>query len=159
MMDKENRMKKSIAFLAMLLFFVLMMTGCENMNKNSDGIEAVYLGVENYGAGETNKDNKDDFSYRFEINGKEQVFKVDNGVRDEEGNYDYAIQNILKQGYAYIITVEEGKVTYASEKEAEAETFTPVVQGRPGEKTLANFLKTALAPVGTTLYIYGGGWD
>lgn len=34
-------------------------------------------------------------------------------------------------------------------------SFRPV----PGEKTLKNFLNTALEPVGTTLYVYGGGWN
>lgn len=34
-------------------------------------------------------------------------------------------------------------------------SFAPV----PGEKTLKNLLNTALEPVGTTLYVYGGGWN
>lgn len=37
--------------------------------------------------------------------------------------------------------------------------FVPVVSGKPGERTLENFLKIAMMPVGSTLYIYGGGWD
>lgn len=37
--------------------------------------------------------------------------------------------------------------------------YTPPVSGIPGRKTLKNFLATALTPVGTTLYIYGGAWD
>lgn len=37
--------------------------------------------------------------------------------------------------------------------------YTPPVSGIPGERTLKNFLATAFMPVGTTLYIYGGGWD
>ena len=36
--------------------------------------------------------------------------------------------------------------------------MSPVI-AIPGEKTLKNFLTTALQPVGTTLYIYGGSWD
>ncbi|MCI5954745.1 MAG: hypothetical protein MRZ49_09285, partial [Lachnospiraceae bacterium] len=35
--------------------------------------EAVYLGVNHYGAEEVNKDNKDNFRYRFEIDGKEEI--------------------------------------------------------------------------------------
>ena len=27
------------------------------------------------------------------------------------------------------------------------------------EKTLENLLKTALLPIGKTMYIYGGGWN
>ena len=37
--------------------------------------------------------------------------------------------------------------------------YTPPVQGTPGLKTLRNFLRTALEPTGTTLYVYGGGWN
>ena len=53
---------------------------------------------------------------------------------------------------------KEGKakniyLTFVSEK-----YMSPVI-AIPGEKTLKNFLTTALQPVGTTLYIYGGSWD
>ena len=40
-----------------------------------------------------------------------------------------------------------------------AEEYQPPVKGVPGVRTLKNFLSTALMPVGTTLYVYGGGWD
>ena len=37
--------------------------------------------------------------------------------------------------------------------------YQPPVCGTPGKRTLRNFLATALEPVGTTLYVYGGGWN
>ena len=37
--------------------------------------------------------------------------------------------------------------------------YTPPVSGVPGKKTLKNFLATAMEPVGTALYVYGGTWD
>lgn len=37
--------------------------------------------------------------------------------------------------------------------------YTAPVAGIAGKTTLLNFLATALEPVGTTLYIYGGGWN
>ena len=40
-----------------------------------------------------------------------------------------------------------------------AEDYTAPVSGTPGKRTLKNYLKTALEPVGTTLYVYGAGWD
>ena len=40
-----------------------------------------------------------------------------------------------------------------------AEPYTAPVSGTPGLKTLKNYLKTAMNPVGTTLYVYGAGWD
>lgn len=36
---------------------------------------------------------------------------------------------------------------------------TPPVSGTPGRITVKNFLKTALMPCGTALYVYGGGWN
>lgn len=122
--------------------------------------EAVYLGVEHYGAEEINKENKDTFRYRFEIDGKEEVLAVDNGTKDGEGKFDYPIQNVLKEGYFYEIKVENGVVTEAVELPSRDDNaYNPPVTGTPGEHTLKNFLATALEPVGTTLYIYGGGWN
>lgn len=122
--------------------------------------KAVYLGVENYGAEEVNKEHKDDFRYRFQIDGQEEIFSIDNGVKDGEGNYGYPIQNVLKEGYSYEITVADGTVTEARQAASDGEApYKPPVSGAPGEKTLKNFLSTALEPVGTALYIYGGGWD
>ena len=123
------------------------------------GQEAVYLGVENYGAPETNSENKENFRYRFMIDGEEQILAIDNGTKDKEGNYDYPIQNILKEGYPYLIDTEGDTVISAQPRAWEEPDFTPVIEGVPGKKTLKNFLTTALMPVGTTLYIYGGGWD
>ena len=40
-----------------------------------------------------------------------------------------------------------------------AEEYTAPVAGTPGVKTLKNFITTALQPVGTALYVYGGAWD
>lgn len=126
---------------------------------DSNLVEAVFLGVDNYGAAEVNKDNVGDFYYRFEIDGNEQVLKIDNGKMDAQGNYSYPIQNILKEGYSFKIRVEDGKVIAAEEINTEAESYKPPVSGNPGERTLENFLATAMMPVGTTLYIYGGGWN
>ena len=69
--------------------------------------EARYLGVANYGSEETNKDNRDHFAYRFEIDGKEQMLKIENG----EGETAYVIQNVLKEGCDYDVTIEDGVVT------------------------------------------------
>lgn len=122
--------------------------------------EAVYEGVENYGHEEVNKDTKESFRYRFLIGDEEKIFRIDPGTKDEEGNYDYPIQNVLKEQYPYEIRVSGDTVTGAEELPVSDETaYEPVVSGTPGERTLSNFLKTALAPVGCALYIYGGGWN
>ena len=54
--------------------------------------------------------------YLFEINGKEKVLKIDNGILNLEGNYTYPIQNYLKIGYSYILRVEEGIIINARER-------------------------------------------
>lgn len=133
-----------------------LITAIDNMNNYT---VATYLGVENYGEEKTNKDNKNDFFYRFDIDGKEVVLSIDNGTKDDDGNYDYPIQNLLKEGYSYNLKLDGDTVISAEEIKENAEDYTPKVSGVAGEKTLLNFLKTALEPVGTTLYIYGGGWD
>lgn len=150
-------------------FFILVsfmfLTACGATKQSAqtkdeiDSVDAVYLGVENYGAEDVNKDTKNDFSYRFEIDGKEETFKVDNGEKNEEGEYSYPIQNSLKEGYSYEIQIKDGVVISAKEKEDEGEELQLPVEGTPGEKTLKNFLATAFMPVGKTLYVYGGGWD
>lgn len=40
-----------------------------------------------------------------------------------------------------------------------ANPYTAPVSGTPGLRTLKNFLATAMEPVGTTLYVYGGAWN
>ena len=146
-------MKTAWVFLAA----AMMLTAecrAENMTKEK---EAVYLGVKDYGT--IDADNKDTFRYRFLIDGEEEIFSIDNGEKDEKGDYDYPIQNILKEGYPYRIGIREDTVAGALERRVEEPPFDPVVTGVPGKRTLDNFLKTALMPVGTTLYIYGGGWN
>jgi hypothetical protein len=141
----------SILFLFMVFVFI---SSCENEKSL-----AVYSGVENYGAAETNKNNKDTFKYRFIINGKEKTFYLDNGTKDENGKYDYPLQNALKENYTYKIKIINNKIVAADEVVAEHIPYMPPVKGKTGERTIKNFLATALEPVGTTLYVYGGGWN
>lgn len=133
-----------------------LITAIDNINNY---VTATYLGVENYGETETNKDNKNNFRYRFLIDGKEVALSVDNGIQDGDGNYDYPIQNTLKENYSYRLQIDGDTVILAEEITDGKKEYIPAVAGVPGEKTLLNFLKTAFEPVGTTLYIYGGGWD
>ncbi|MBR6918501.1 MAG: hypothetical protein IKN38_09990 [Clostridia bacterium] len=101
--------------------------------------------------------------YNFTHPDKEYDFAI--VLQHDTRNYsvyalDKMIQWALKEGYSYRLTIEENVVTAASEIAQAAEyVHTPRVAATPGEKTLKNFIATALEPVGTTLYIYGGGWD
>ncbi len=159
---KFNKMKKKTTalFLASVCITALA-SGCAGIKiSGSPKKEAVYLGIKDYGAEEINKDNKDEFFYRFEIDGAETDLRLMNGTKDQDGNYDYPLQNRLKEGYSYRVTIVNDMVTSVEEiLNGEYTGYEPAVKGIPGKKTLKNFLQTALEPVGTTLYIYGGGWD
>jgi hypothetical protein len=117
----------------------------------------VYLGVSNYG--QVDRDDAASFTYRFSVGGEEKTFSLSNDETDAEGAPACKLQNLLKEGYSYRLTLQDGTVTAAEELPWESEAYTPPVSGTPGEKTVKNFLATALMPVGTTLYVYGGGWN
>ena len=180
--------------------------------------EAVYIGVKDYAT--ANGNNKNNFEYRFFVDGQEKIFTIKN---DDV----YSIQNQLQNGYIYNIVTEgtvvtdvelldkgsdkvvmgtvtaigEDTITVGGEKIAVdglpvweiesptpasgavitaselavgdtvkvtknavykafiAEDYTAPVNGTPGQTTLRNLLETALTPVGTALYVYGGSWD
>ena len=158
---------KSLLICVVVIFTAFFIVSCGDemiFPRESDAekvitTNAVYLGIKNYGQEEVNKDNKDSFQYMFEIDGKESTFRMDNGTVNEDGAYDYPIQNILKEGYSYLVGISGNTIISAEETGDEKVSYVPKVQGTPGKRTLLNFLKTAMMPVGTTLYIYGGGWD
>lgn len=62
------------------------------------------------------------------------------------------------KSYHYYIraykTGKNGKKTYG--KSSKKVSTTVAVEG---ESTVKNFLKTAIAPVGSTMYVWGGGWN
>lgn len=86
----------------------------------------------------------------------------------EEGTQTYEIATAAGGASVEEAAVSEGdsvKVVVDSStakavyKAFVAEDYTPPVSGTPGKRTLKNFLATALEPVGTGLYVYGGTWD
>ncbi|MCR5371076.1 MAG: hypothetical protein K6E83_10240 [Clostridium sp.] len=123
-------------------------------------VNAVYLGVAGYGTAQVNRENMTRFLYRFFIDGEEKELPMVNGTADAAGEYDYPLQNRLKEGYPYILEISGGTVRDVKELDA-GEVRMPQlpVRGTPGVRTVRNFLATAMEPVGTTLYMYGGGWD
>ena len=123
-------------------------------------VKAIYKGVKNYGSEDVTMDNVECFQYRFLIEGEETLLRIDPGERNADGSYEYPIQNCLKEQRVFEITIKNDTVVSASELPTEEEfDFQAAVSGTPGERSLGNFLKTAMEPVGTTLYIYGGGWN
>lgn len=124
---------------------------------------ATYLGVRDYA--DAQAADAADFEHRFLVDGEEALYavSVDN---------DYALQNALMVGYAYDLVVSENEVITATRLEKGAlsreeragsagndNEFEPVLRGTPGKRTLKNFLATAMEPMGSVLYVYGGGWN
>ncbi|MBQ4464968.1 MAG: hypothetical protein II916_03280 [Oscillospiraceae bacterium] len=122
-------------------------------------VDAVYLGVKDWGKSATKLANAQNFQYRFQVDGAEQLYTIDSTARDETGAYAYPIQNLLKEQYPFRVTLENGTVVAVKELPTEAPEYTPPVSGTPGVRTLKNFLRTAMEPVGTTLYVFGGAWN
>lgn len=117
---------------------------------------ATYLGVSNYGS--VDVDDAASFTYRFSVDGQEQVYPLWNGDPDENG-YPFPLQNRLKVGRRYALTITDGVVTDLRERGKKSTDYIPPVSGTPGLRTVKNLLSTALMPVGRCLYVYGGGWN
>lgn len=114
--------------------------------------EAVFLGVKGYGrinAAEVQRPGAK--IYRFRVDGEEKLYSI-------RGDAGFSIQNRLMEGYTYGVTEENSEIV-SVRLVSEIAPYSPVVSGIPGERTLRNFLTTAFMPLGTTLYVYGGGWD
>ena len=121
-----------------------------------DSIEAVFLGVSNWGASSTTFSNANNFTYRFLVNGSEQIYTVSNAMIDD---MPYPIQNRLKVNYRFRLKTVGNQIVNVQEIEDNFPLYDPPISGRPGETTLLNLLTTAMEPVGTTLYMFGGGWN
>ncbi|MGN1230266.1 MAG: hypothetical protein ACI4TP_00055 [Anaerotignum sp.] len=113
--------------------------------------EGTYLGVKDYGT--LSQEKKETFEHLFDVEGETVSLKIPNT------SGEYEVQNELKVGYPFELEMKGRFLMQAKEIAEETEEYTPPVQGIAGEHTLKNFLETALEPVGTTLYVYGGGWN
>ena len=137
-------------------------------------IRAKYLGVMGYGI--INRSivlNPENDVYRFLLeNNEEKLFKIYPGdiiiEKETSPNYDtfknedgaYYIQNKLCENYEYYLTIKNENIIISISQITKIDTqYRPLINYIPGKRTLKNFLSTAFAPVGTTLYVYGGGWD
>ncbi len=111
--------------------------------------DAIYLGVEE-NATQTAK--KTELRHWFRVRERKCGWWVTAAER-------YRLQNMLQMGERYDLCIENGIVADLRAYPTDKHAPRPVVCGTPGLRTLKNVLRTALAPVGTTLYVYGGGWD
>ena len=177
-MNKKTSKKRIVLLVvaAILLSAVFAVTAAQRYALRS--FEAEYLGVKDYGTIQRAEVlDPDSAVFLFLVNGKEACYRIESGAiypeqtTEAERNEDmeffgvlpaedgaYPIQNMLHEGEIYRLTVQKDTVLSCEALTAHG-TFTPVVSGTPGKRTLKNFLQTALMPMGNVLYVYGGGWD
>jgi len=171
-----KRKTRKIVLLSAAALLLLLLTACGKTGTYT----ATYLGVKDtVQATRADVLAEDAKVYRFKIEGAEKLFTIDNGNMAEEGfvtdsdkdrsddyfqvnaltDGGYPIQNKLIIGDDYEITTENGKIIAAEPLKPLTSTYGPLIQGTPGERSLKNLIMTAFEPMGTTLYVYGGGWD
>ena len=131
-----------------------------------------YLGIKGYGEiDRTIALNPESEIYRFSINNEEITFKIYPGdiinTTDTSPYYDnyksedgaYPIQNQLIIGNEYDLKIENNSIMDIKQITKIENKYVPPIKNTPGLKTLKNFILTSFQPVGTTLYVFGGGWD
>ena len=173
-------MKKSFLHEAVIVFFAIVFFVFPSLPASAEpvSLEAVYLGVKDYGNVErADVLNPEARVYRFWADGEERLFSIDCGEiypseateaeRAEDTKYmgvlpaefgGYPIQNMLQEKERYLISVENSQIVDCKPL-FEHKATASVISGTPGKRTVKNFLQTALMPVGRTLYVFGGGWD
>ena len=90
------------------------------------------------------------FQYRFDVDGEEKLFRIDNSLKDAEGNSAFAVQNKLKENSSYELTLRDDVIVDVEEIPFEPLNYQPPVSGKAGEKTLTNFIKTSMMPSAST---------
>lgn len=114
---------------------------------------ATFLRIKN--AKNINKEDllsEEKYIYQFEIDGKEKDFSIKNKSED------FFIQNHLIPTVKYYISVD-GDTINDIEFYDKADIEGIVIDYTPGVKNIKNFIKILLAPLGKTLYVFGGGWN
>ena len=110
-MSSKNFLRLILVLVVILIAFYIVkrITSPKKFQK-----EAVFLGVEDYGA-LTKGENLDHsliskFKFKFYIDGEEKTFSIDNGEEVKEGVYTFEIQNKLQEGYIYDVVIEKNTI-------------------------------------------------
>jgi len=131
-----------------------------------------YLGIDRYNEIEkTEVLNPESQIYKFSINNEVKKYKIYPGkiIKEKDINSEYTlykcedgaypIQNQLIKGYEYILFFDNDYIKSIKQLTIVDNKYKPPIKCIPGVRTLKNLISTAFQPVGTTLYIFGGGWD
>lgn len=141
-------MKKVICLFIVMSLLLGCLCSCKNTRT-----KGVFLGIEDSkNVTKVTALDSESCIYQFKINGKTKNFCVD---CTKSG---YPIQNRLMMGYEYYLDIDSNKIK--SVEIVDKSNISGIVKGyTPGEKTLKNFLSATLAPIGNTIYVFGGGWN
>lgn len=152
----------------------------EKENGRKIVFRAKYLGVQGYGTDMLEGVPGEKFNHCFEAeeNGKKTIMTVPLAVPrcGHDGKPSFELQNKLQVGREYNVIVVDGVAIDARLCDDDADTSAAAapaaaapgeagktsvgtVPGVPGERTLRNFLQTALSAAGHALYVFGGGWN
>lgn len=122
-----------------------------------DGTEtltAVYRGLNGYGTITKEQVQNPAFQgFLFENDGEVKSYTI----LSENGHFE--LQNRLMEGETYRIVVKMGQIVDLALVGTMKSEFSPVVEATPGERTLKNFIATAMSGLGTALYVFGGNWN
>ena len=111
----KRRLLSLFLVLSLALSLVLIPASADDgapQPKQASTVQAVYLGVQDYGT--VTSSEKSTFTHLFSVNGSVQGYQVSDAG-------DYALQNLLAEGYVYDITVEDGTVTQVQAAQAAAQ--------------------------------------
>lgn len=100
-------------------------------------------------------DNGDSRPLKISDN-EDTIFRDPTSVAAEDGAY--VMQNRLKVGQKYSVKIQDDTIVKLETIQQTQDVSNGIISYTPGERTLKNFLKTAMAPMGT-LMVVGGGWD
>ena len=136
-------------------FLALCLALCLSLPASAEEFvtNATYLGVKGHGTVTRQDATRKNFrGFRFLVEGEEKLFRI-------KRTPNFSIQNKLQHGESYNLLVESDMILRADALPTRAPTYTPPVKGKAKVKTVKNLLATAMEPIGTVLYIYGGGWN
>ena len=115
-------------------------------------MEAVFLGAKDSKIISKEDALKNDCIYLFKVGNEVKEYYLLNIDKK------YSLHNKLIKNHKYDIELF-GNIVLSATVMEKSKVEGIVENYLPGEKTIKNYLSIAIAPLGKTLYVYGGGWN